>query len=133
MRSTTDEPILFHNTMRISDGHLDAFKQANRDAVEFVERHGPQLMVQVFVDEPNMLGHSFQLYPDSAAILTHWQLSDPYIQDVMRHCTVERLRIYGEPDDTVLRRLPTMAPDDLDWAIVPRHVGFVHLGPDGRG
>src|SRR5690606_17228328 len=130
MRSTRHEPILFHNTMRIFDGHLDEFRTVNQRAVEFVEQNGPQLMVQNFVDEPTMLAHSFQLYPDSAAILTHWNLSDPYIRDVMLHCSVERLRIYGEPDDTVLRRLPAMAPDDLDWALLPRHIGSQDSGPE---
>lgn len=77
MRSTANEPLLLHNTMRIAHGHLDEFKEAVRHAVEFVEQHGPQLMVQVFVDDTQMVAHSFQRYPDSAAILRHWSLSDP--------------------------------------------------------
>ena len=81
--------ILFHNTMKITDGHLDQFRAAVRRAVEFVEEHGPQLMVQVFVDEQTMEAHSFQLYRDSASVLAHWAMSDPYIQDVMAHCHIE--------------------------------------------
>ncbi len=65
-----------------ADGHLDEFKEAVRHAVEFVEQHGPQLMGQVFVDDTQMVAHSFQLYPDSAAIPRPWRLSDPYIRDV---------------------------------------------------
>lgn len=125
MRSTRSEPLLFRNTMRITEGHLDEFKQAIQQAVEFVEAHGPQLMVQVFIDDEALLAYSFQLYPDSAAILTHWSMSDPYIREVMRHCTVERLDIYGEPDQTVTQGLATVAPDDLVWNIVPRHIGFL--------
>lgn len=101
MRSTRSEPLLLRNTMRVTEGHLNEFKQAIDHAVEFVEQHGPQLMVQVFIDDEQLLAHSFQLYPDSAAILRHWSLSDPYIRDVMRHCTVERLEMYGEPDRTI--------------------------------
>lgn len=93
MWSTPEEPLLLHNTMRITEGHLDAFREAVRRAVEFVERHGPQIMVQVFVDAEQLVAHSFQLYPDSAAIRAHGRLSDPYIPEVMRHCTVARLEM----------------------------------------
>ena len=84
MRSTPSSPLLLHNTMRIRPGHLEPYKAAVQRAVEFVEEHGPQIMVQVFIDEERLEAHSFQLYPDSDAILAHWKLSDPYIQDVMR-------------------------------------------------
>lgn len=97
--------ILFHNTMRITDGHLEAFTAAIQRAVAFVEEHGPQLMVNVYLDEENGLAHSFQLYPDSDAVLAHWKLSDPYIQDVMGHCTVESFETYGEMSDEVLEGL----------------------------
>ncbi|MQA15637.1 MAG: hypothetical protein GEV09_16165 [Pseudonocardiaceae bacterium] len=125
MRSTPSEPLLLHNTMRITEGRLDEFKRAVHRAVEFVEQHGPQIMVQVFIDDDQLLAHSFQLYPDSAAILRHWSLSDPYIQDVMKHCTVERLEMYGEPDQTVTRGLRPVATDGASRVTVPRHVGFL--------
>ncbi|MEU1959125.1 hypothetical protein [Nocardia sp. NPDC019304] len=94
--------ILFHNTMRITDGHLEQFKVAVERAVAFVAEHGPQLMVQVFLDEDRGLAHSFQLYHDSEAVLAHWKLSDPYIQDVMEHCTIQSFETYGEMSDEVL-------------------------------
>ncbi|MGK8464618.1 hypothetical protein [Nocardia cyriacigeorgica] len=43
--------ILFHNTMRITEGNLEEFAAAVKRAVAFVEEHGPQLVVQVFLDE----------------------------------------------------------------------------------
>ncbi|MFI2281933.1 hypothetical protein [Nocardia beijingensis] len=94
--------ILFHNTMRITDGHLEQFKVAVQRVVAFVAEHGPQLMVQVFLDEDRGLAHSFQLYPDSEAVLAHWKLSDPYIQDVMEHCSIQSFETYGEMSDEVL-------------------------------
>jgi hypothetical protein len=97
--------ILFHNTMRISDGHLEQFKAAVQRAVAFVDEHGPQLMVQVFIDEERGLAHSFQLYRDSEAVVAHWQMSDPYIQDVMAHCNVQAFETYGELSDEVLTGL----------------------------
>lgn len=126
MWSTPNEPLLLHNTMRITEGHLDAFKDAVGRAVEFVEQHGPQLMVQVFIDEDELVAHSFQLYADSAAIRAHWRLSDPYIRDVMLHCSVERLEMYGEPDETVARELRPTA-DVPDRVLVPRHIGFLRV------
>ena len=124
MPDTADAPILFRNTMRIADGHLGDFRRAIRDAVDFVERHGPQLMVQTFIDENAMRAVSYQLYADSPSILRHWQLSDPHIRKVMEHCTVERFEVYGEPDDAVLCGLKEML-DDGRASIMPRLAGFL--------
>ena len=98
---TEDAPILFHNTMRITEGHLDQFRAAVRRAVEFVAEHGPRLMVQVYLDEERGLAHSFQLYRDSESVLAHWKMSDPYIREVMEHCTVESFQAYGEMSEEV--------------------------------
>ncbi|MBF6169065.1 hypothetical protein IU486_30625 [Streptomyces gardneri] len=97
--------ILFHNTMRITEGHLEQFEAAVQRAVAFVEEHGPQLMVQVFLDEERGVAHSFQLYRDSEAVLAHWKMSDPYIKDVMAHCEVQSFETYGEMSDEVLAGL----------------------------
>ena len=96
-----------------------------RRAVEYAERHGAQLTVQVFVDDAQRIAHSFQLSPDSAAVLRHWSLSDPYISDVMRHCTVESLQVYGEPDDAVAEGLSEVLADGVVRLVGPHHVGFV--------
>src|SRR5688500_6951417 len=120
----TDGPIMFHNIMEITEGHLDGFREAIRTAIEFVEEHGPQDMVHVFIDEENMLGHSFQLYENSEAILKHWELSDPYIQGVMEHCTVKQFAVYGQPSDAVL---DGMSGGDIafDFTVVPSFTGFM--------
>ncbi|MCY9784853.1 hypothetical protein KIK06_13230 [Nocardiopsis sp. EMB25] len=123
MASTHDTTLLFHNTMRITPGRLDEFREAIRRAVEFTERHAPQLMVQVFLDEERMLAHSFQLYRDSASVLTHWQLSDPYIRDVMKHCSVRAFEVYGEPDQEVADGL-TSSEFDAPVVFLPRLGGF---------
>ncbi len=133
MRSTRNEPLLLHTTMRITEGHLDDFTYAVAAAVTFVERHGPQLMVQVFVDEQNMIAHSFQLYADSAAIHRHRQLSDPHIQNVMRHCTVERLTMYGRPDRSVAEALARGGADLPTCTTLPRHIGFLRMPSEADG
>jgi hypothetical protein len=125
MRSTAHAPLLLHNTMRIRQGHLDEYRTAVRRAVEFVEEHGPQIMVQVFVDEERMEAHSFQLYPDSDAILAHWKLSDPYIQEVMEHCTVERLEMYGEPDERVRAAMAPVDTSAVPGRTLPQLIGFL--------
>lgn len=130
--------------MRITDGHLDAYTKAVEDAVRFVEQHGPQLMVHAFVDHAAMLAYSFQLYADSNAIRQHWAISDPHIQQVMGHCEVVALDVYGCPDDDIAN-LPN--PDSgITVQIVPHLTGFLRTGdslpgrdievagdPSGRG
>jgi hypothetical protein len=125
MRSTASSPLLLHNTMRIRPGHLEQYKAAVQRAVEFVEEHGPQIMVQVFIDDERLEAHSFQLYPDSDAILAHWKLSDPYIQDVMQHCTVERLEMFGEPDERVRSAMSSDNTGDVSRRTFPRLIGFL--------
>ncbi|MDA0567730.1 hypothetical protein LG943_25910 [Streptomonospora sp. S1-112] len=119
--------LLFRNTMRIADGHLDAFKEAVDRAVSFVEEHAPQLMVNVYVDEERMLAYSFQLYADSDAVRTHWRLSDPYIKAVMEHCTVERFDVYGTPDPDITEALARPGGTPTPGDRVPHFTGFVRL------
>lgn len=121
---TIAEALLMHNTMRITDGHLEDFKHAIQQSVEFVEQHGPQLMVQVFIDEEALLAHSFQLYADSAAIRYHWQLSEHVIDEVMKHCTIDSFVMYGEPDQAVIRGLHEALDDQVPLQLVPKNTGY---------
>lgn len=125
-----DSMILFRNTMQISQGHLANFRHAIAQAVDFVEKNGPQLIVQTFLDEGQMRAVSYQLYRDSAAILEHWRLADPYIAEVMKHCTVAELEIHGEPNDAVLERMRPMIEDGRAKQ-TSRIAGFVRpFAPD---
>lgn len=131
MQPKTDDVILFRNTMRIREGHLDDFKRAIREAVDFVEQHGPQLMLQTFIDRQRMLAFSYQLYRDSESILRHWQLADPYISKVMEHCTVEDFQVHGPPSEAVLEGMRAMI-DDGRARVTPRLAGFVRFVSDSR-
>lgn len=119
-----DGILLFRNTMRITDGHLESFRSAIARAVDFAERHGPQLTVQTFVDEERMLAHSFQLYRDSDAVRLHWKLADPYIQEVMEHCRVEHFEVFGEPDADVAAGLRSALGEHGALRFSPRIAGF---------
>jgi hypothetical protein len=121
------EPILLRSTLRITEGHLAEFERAVADAVAFDEERGPQLMVQVFVDEPRLEACSFQLYRDSASILTHWRMADPYIRRVLRHCTPRRLDIYGRPDAAVMDGLREAGDRGVPLTVTPRLAGFVRF------
>ncbi|MGW0659969.1 hypothetical protein [Streptodolium elevatio] len=127
MNSDNDAILLFHNTMRITAGHLEGFRKAIADAVGFAERHGPQLMVEVFVDEPEMTAHSFQLFRDSDAVRTHWRLADPYIQGVMEHCRVESFEVYGEPDAEVTAGIREGVGEGA-VTFAPQVAGFLRFG-----
>jgi len=120
----SDRRLLFRNTMRIRPGHVDEFRRAIVDAVEFARTHAPQLLVDVFVDEQELTATSFQIYPDSEAVLRHWQLSDPYIAAVMEHCSVARFEVFGDPSAEVRAGFGQMP--DMPLTIVPRLVGYLH-------
>ncbi|GAA2484894.1 hypothetical protein [Streptomyces gobitricini] len=127
MTTHDDGILLFRNTMRITDGHLEGFRGAIARAVEFARQHGPQLMVQTFIDEERMLAHSFQLFRDSDAVRAHWRLADPHIQEVMEHCAVERFEVFGEPDAEVAAAVRSAVGEQCSLTISPRAAGFVRF------
>ncbi|WP_256106669.1 hypothetical protein [Streptomyces sp. ODS05-4] len=133
MSTHTSTVLLFRNTMRITDGHLAAFRRAIDAAVTFAQQHGPQLMVETFVDEQRMLAHSFQLYQDSDAVRLHWRLADPYIQEVMQHCRVEHFEIFGTPDSDVAEGVRAALGGDGGVTFHPRIAGFVRFAADAPG
>jgi hypothetical protein len=48
------ESILLINTMRIERGKLEDFKVSVKNSLAFVQENGPQLLVEVYVDEENL-------------------------------------------------------------------------------
>lgn len=127
--------LIFRNTMQIEPGHSAEFERAIRDAVDFAERHAPQIMVDVFIDEEHHTATSFQIYPDSDAVLRHWTLSDPYIGAVMEHCTVARFEVFGSPSEEVREGLGQMS--GIAAQPQPRLTGYLKVdrrtsGVDGR-
>jgi hypothetical protein len=119
--------LLFRNTMRITEGHLDAYREAVEKAVRFVEQHGPQVMVEVFIDEQKLLAHSFQMYRDSDSVRAHWQMSEPYIKEVMKHCRVERFEVFGRPDADVRAGVRGSLDDEVSPSFAVRFTGFMRL------
>lgn len=127
------ESIMLINTMRIEPGELKQFEESVRKSLEFVEANGPQLMVEVYVDEGSMRAFSFQFFPDSEAMLAHWWISDPYIRDVSRHITVERLDLYGQPDEAVMEGLRPFSEEGVAVTVTPGLAGFVRFGAGEQG
>lgn len=121
------ESLVLINTMQITPGRLEEFKRSVQRSIDFVEAHGPQLMVQVYVDEVAMLAYSFQFYRDSAAMLTHWELSDPYIRDVSQYITVKRLDLYGQPNEAVLANVRRFSASGVALSVTPRFTGFARF------
>ncbi|OCP01697.1 MULTISPECIES: hypothetical protein [unclassified Ensifer] len=117
------EQLLFRNLMRITPGHLDEFREAVKSAINFVESHAPQLMVQTFIDEKAMQAVSIQLYRNSEDVLSHWQMSDAHINNVSAHCAVERLEVYGAPNEEVAKGLAPFIGDGRGF-IMPPLTGF---------
>lgn len=123
--------ILLVNTMDITPGHLAEFRDSVQASIDFVREHGPQLMVEVYVDEAALRAYSFQLHRDSESILTHWKLSDPHIQSVMQHTTVRRLDIYGQPNDEVMAGMAPFAATGVTVKVTPHFTGFNRMFSNG--
>lgn len=117
------EHIMQLSTFEIKQGTLEAFKSSIEKSVTFAEENGPQLLVEVYIDEENMRAHSCQIQPDSESILAHWEMSEPYIDDVMQNCTMKRLDIYGQPNDEVMAGLEELA-EEITVTVTPNFTGF---------
>lgn len=122
-----DTAILLRNTMAFNPDETDAFKLAIQDAVRFAEKNAPQLMVKVYIDTEHALCYSFQLYADSEAILRHWDVSDPHIAAVMKHCVVKHMEVYGSPSDAVRNGILAAVGSDK-VTFTPELIGYHRLG-----
>lgn len=121
------EPIVFITTMQIHDGKLAEFKEGARKSLAFLEANGPQLMAGVYVDEERMQAHGVQVHRDSESILSHWQMADPYMRDVMQHVTTTRVDIYGQPNEAVMEGMRRLSGQEVVLTVVPRFGGFSHV------
>jgi hypothetical protein len=118
------EPIIQITTMEIKKGKLDAFKESVKKSVAFVEENGPHLLVEVYIDEERLRAHSFQIQPDSESIISHWQMTDPYIREVNKHMTLIRVDIFGQPNNTVMERMQQFEKEGVIVTVTPHFFGF---------
>ena len=118
------ERIVFITTNQIGDGALEKVKEAARKSTDFLEANGPQLMAEVFIDESELRLIGMQVHRDSESILTHWQISDPYMRDVMQYTTATRVDIYGQPSEAVMAGMRRLASQGAVIAVTPRFAGF---------
>ena len=96
--------IVFVTINQIESGALEKCKDAFRKSIDFLETNGPQLMLEVYIDENEMRAYGLQVHRDSDSILAHWQLADPYMRDVMQYLTTTRVDIYGQPNEAVMEK-----------------------------
>jgi hypothetical protein len=116
--------IIFITTSQIQNGALEKVKEAARKSVEFIEANGPQLLAEVCIDENELRFHSIQIHRDSESILTHWQLTDPYMRDVMQYITTTRVDIYGQPNEAVMAGMQRLSSLGAVLSVTPRFAGF---------
>lgn len=120
-------PIVFITTFQIENGALDKFKEAVRKSTDFLEANGPQLMAEVCIDENEMRAHGVQVHRDSESILTHWELADPYMREVMQYITTTRVDIYGQPNEAVVEGMKRLASQGAVITVTPLFAGFGRL------
>ena len=93
----------------------------------FPETNGPQLAAEVCIDENVMRAHGVQVHRDSESILTHWQLADPHMRDVMQHFTTTRVDIYGQPNEAVMEGMRRLSSQGAVLSVTPRFAGVSRL------
>lgn len=119
-------PILLRNTMAFDPQHAAEFKKAIINAVDFANKHAPQLMVQTYIDDEKGLCYSFQLYKDSDAILRHWKISDANIAEVMKYGVVRSMEVYGSASQEVCDGI-LESVGEASVSFTPELTGFYRL------
>jgi hypothetical protein len=119
--------IVFITTSQIQNGALERVKEAVRKSVDLIETNGPQLMAEAYIDENELRFHSIQIHRDSESILTHWQLADPYMRDVMQYITTTRVDIFGHPNQAVMEGMQRLSSQGAVLFVTPRFAGFSRL------
>jgi len=97
--------------------------------MDFLETNGPQLLAEVCIYENEMRAHGIQIHRNSESILSHWQLADPHMRDVMQYTTTTRVDIYGQPNEAVMEGMRRLSSQGAVLSVTPRFVGFSRL-PD---
>ena len=118
------EPIVFISTMEIHEGKLQEFQEGVKKSMAFLEANGPQLMAEVYIDIERMMAHGIQIHRDSESILSHWQMADTYMQEVMQHITTTRVEIYGQPNDAVMEGMQRLSGKGATIAVSSHFFGF---------
>ena len=121
------EPIVLVTTLKMHEGKLPEVKEAMRKALAFYEKHGPQLLMGVYIDEENLLANGLQVHRDSESILATWKVGDPYMRDVMQYTTTTRVEVYGRPNDAVMEGMKRLAGMGAHVTVKPLLVGFSRL------
>jgi hypothetical protein len=119
--------ILFISTSQIKSDAFETCKDAFRKSVEFLDTNGPQLFAKVCIDEKEYRAHTIQVHRDSESILTHWEIADPYMRDVMQYLTTTRVDIYGNPNEDVLKGMEQLASQGAEISVKPHFAGFSRL------
>ena len=120
-------PIVFITTFQIKNSALEKFKEAVRKSMDFLETNGPQLMAEVCIDDNELRFRSIQIHRDSESILTHWQLADPYMRDVMQYITTTRVEFYGQPNEAVMEGMQRLSSQGAVISVTPRLAGFSRI------
>ncbi len=119
--------IIFITTNQIREGALEKVKEAAQKSTNFLETNIPQLMAEVFIDEKELRFFGIQVHRNSESILAHWQISDPYMKDVMQYITTTRVDIYGQPNKAALEGIRQLSSQGTDISVTPQFVGFSRL------
>ncbi len=118
------ELIIFITTNRIDKGSLKEVKEATRKSTEFFEANGPQLMADVFINESEQVFYGLQVHKNSESILSHWNISDPHMKDVMQYITTTQVDIYGQPNEAVMEGMRRLSSKGTVITVTPRFAGF---------
>ncbi len=114
-------------TFDIRPGRLTALKDRIRNAAAFGEKHGPQLLAGVRIDEAHMRACSCQMQRDPHAILDHGRMSEPDMREVMENCTMTALEIDAPPGGEGLEAILPMSRNGVMSSVTPRFVGIDHF------
>jgi hypothetical protein len=76
-----------------------------------------------------MHAYSCQIQPNPESVARHWKISDAYIAEVMKHCVLRRLDVYGMPNADIRHRVLQLCEQGIKVQIRPPFASFdkIHI------
>jgi hypothetical protein len=122
--------ILYVDTSEVREGALDELKPAMKRLVDFVEANEPQLAAyNVYFSDDGARMTVASLHPDSASLEHHMEVARPRFREVVGLVTLSSVHIFGEPSETVMRRVHEKAELWGRGTVVvePSYAGFTRI------
>lgn len=124
------EPLIFVNTYKIKEGHLDDYLTGLKVVADVVaEKHPRMHHIGFYTSDDGTETTTVQVHPDSESFLLHMQLVADHIEGAREHIdwSTMTMELYGSPSAAVLEQMREISGSGVPVTIKEASVSFNRL------